>query len=63
MAPFPGQRPQSTQVIIQRLERLPLQTKIERLVKSKLFKISLGILGIFSNSHFEKKSDKILLFK
>ncbi|MBD2535776.1 tetratricopeptide repeat protein [Nostoc flagelliforme FACHB-838] len=47
MAPFPGQRPQSTQVIIQRLERLPLQTKIERLIKSKLFKISLGIFGIF----------------
>jgi serine/threonine protein kinase len=48
MAPFPGQRPQSTQVIIQRLERLPLQTKIERVVKSNLFKISLGILGTLS---------------
>lgn len=48
MAPFPGQRPQSTQVIIQRLERLPLQTKIERLVKSRLFKISIGILGTLS---------------
>ena len=48
MAPFPGQRPQSTQLIIQRLERLPLQTKIERLVKSRLFKISIGILGTLS---------------
>lgn len=48
MAPFPGQRPQSTQLIIQMLERLPLQTKIERLVKSRLFKISIGILGTLS---------------
>jgi len=42
MAPFPGQRPQTTQVILQRLERIPFQSKLNRIVKSKQFKIGLG---------------------
>jgi tetratricopeptide (TPR) repeat protein len=43
MAPLPGQRPQTTKVILQRLEGLPLKSKINRIVKSKLFLISAGI--------------------
>jgi serine/threonine protein kinase len=39
MAPFPGQRPQNTQIIIQRLERLPIQSKINRIIESNPFKI------------------------
>lgn len=41
MSPFPGQRPQSTQVILQRLQRLPLKSKINRVIKSKIFRFSL----------------------
>ncbi|MBD2730409.1 tetratricopeptide repeat protein [Nostoc sp. FACHB-892] len=43
MAPLPGQRPQTTKVILQRLEGLPFKSKINRIVKSKLFLISAGI--------------------
>lgn len=42
MAPFPGQRPQTTQVILQRLERIPFQSNLNRIVKSKLFRFSLA---------------------
>ncbi|MBD2525605.1 tetratricopeptide repeat protein [Nostoc sp. FACHB-133] len=43
MAPLPGQRPQTTRVILQRLEGLPFKSKINRIVKSKLFLISASI--------------------
>ncbi|MCC5651854.1 serine/threonine-protein kinase [Nostoc sp. XA013] len=43
IAPFPGQRPQNTQIILQRLQRLPLQSKIQRIASSKTFRIS-GII-------------------
>lgn len=46
MAPFPGQRPQTTQVILQRLERIPFQSKLNRVVKSKQFKVSMVSLGL-----------------
>ncbi|WP_223280381.1 protein kinase domain-containing protein [Nostoc sp. PA-18-2419] len=46
MATFPGQRPPSTRVILQRLEKLPLQSKIHRLIKSKLFIISAAVASI-----------------
>lgn len=51
MAPLPGQRPQTTEVILQRLEKLPQQIKNYRLANSKVFKYSkytlmaLGIVG------------------
>lgn len=49
MAPFPGQRPRNTQLILQYLERIPFQTRLNRVVKSKPFKfgaIALSILVI-----------------
>jgi serine/threonine protein kinase len=48
MAPLPGQRPQTTEVILQRLEKLPQQIKNYRLTNSKVFqysKYTLIILG------------------
>ena len=48
MAPFPAQRPQTTQVILQRLERLPLKSKLNRVIKSKPFIISAAILVLLS---------------
>ncbi|MEJ6487686.1 tetratricopeptide repeat protein [Nostoc punctiforme UO1] len=51
MAFLPGQRPQTTEVILQRLEKLPKQIKNYRLANSKVFKYSkytlmvLGFLG------------------
>jgi serine/threonine protein kinase len=48
MAPLPGQRPQTTEVILQRLEKLPKQIKNYKLANSKVFKYSkytLMILG------------------
>ncbi|AUB44203.1 Tetratricopeptide (plasmid) [Nostoc flagelliforme CCNUN1] len=48
MAPLPGQRPQTTRVILQRLEKLPQQIKNYRLANSKVFqysKYTLMILG------------------
>lgn len=48
MAPLPGQRPQTTRVILQRLERLPFQSKLNRVIKSKPFKISAFVLGLIS---------------
>ncbi|MFW9264676.1 protein kinase domain-containing protein [Nostoc sp. CALU 546] len=51
MAFLPGQRPQTTKVILQRLEELPQQIKNYKLANSKLFKyskytlIGLGIVG------------------
>lgn len=46
MAPFPGQRPPTTRVILQRLGKLPLQSKIHRLIRSKLFIISAAVASI-----------------
>lgn len=49
MAPFPGQRPRNTQLILQYLERIPFQTRLNRVVKSNPFKfgaIALSILVI-----------------
>ncbi|MCF2152137.1 serine/threonine-protein kinase [Desmonostoc muscorum LEGE 12446] len=48
MAPLPGQRPQTTRVILQRLEKLPQQIKNYRLANSKVFqysKYTLMVLG------------------
>lgn len=51
MALLPGQRPQTTEVILQRLEKLPQQIKNYRLANSKIFKFSkytlivLGLVG------------------
>ncbi|OYE00226.1 protein kinase domain-containing protein [Nostoc sp. 'Peltigera membranacea cyanobiont' 232] len=42
-APLPGQRPQSTEVILQRLKLLPQQSKIYRLTRSKTFRVSAAI--------------------
>ncbi|MFS0519665.1 protein kinase [Nostoc sp. UIC 10607] len=51
MASSPGQRPQSTQVILQRLNKLPYQSKIYKLIKSKKFLFSVLVtlitLGFF----------------
>jgi serine/threonine protein kinase len=50
MAPLPGQRPQTTRVILQRLEKLPQQIKNYRLANSKVFqysKYTLIVLGFF----------------
>jgi serine/threonine protein kinase len=46
MAPFPGQRPQNTQIILQRLKKLPLQRKIQRVIRSKTFIISAAITSM-----------------
>ncbi|WP_311774839.1 MULTISPECIES: protein kinase domain-containing protein [Nostoc] len=46
MAPFPGQRPQNTQIILQRLHKLPFQSKIQRITRSKTFVISALITSI-----------------
>ncbi len=47
MATVPGQRPQSTEVILQRLEKLPQQIKNYRLANSKVFKYSkLALRGL-----------------
>lgn len=49
MAPFPGQRPRNSQLILQYLERIPFQTKLNRVIKSKPFKfgaIAFSILII-----------------
>jgi serine/threonine protein kinase len=40
MAPLPGQRPATTEVILQRLEKLPQQIKNYRITNSKIFKFS-----------------------
>ncbi len=56
MAPFPGQRPRNTQLILQCLERIPFQSKLRQLVKSKPFKFSavglslLLMVGIYKLS-------------
>ena len=54
MALFPGQRPQTTEIVLQRLEKLPQQIKNYRFTNSKIFRISkstlMGLLfvgGIF----------------
>lgn len=39
MAHLPGNRPQNTQLILQRLERLPFKSKLNRIVKSNQFKV------------------------
>ena len=50
MAPLPGQRPQSTKIILQRLQKLPLQNKIYKLIRSKIFIISTTIASIILGS-------------
>lgn len=46
MAYLPGRRPQNTQLILQRLERLPFKSKLKRIVKSNQFKVSFVTLGL-----------------
>jgi serine/threonine protein kinase len=52
-SPLPGQRPQTTEVILQRLEKLPQQIKNYKFTHSKVFKYSkialvgLGVVGTF----------------
>lgn len=46
MAPFPGQRPRNAQLILQYLARIPLQSKLHRLVKSKQFQIGAIALSL-----------------
>lgn len=46
MAPAPGKRPPSTQILLQRLEDLPFKLKFNRILTSKRFIISLGILAV-----------------
>lgn len=48
MAPLPGQRPQTTEVILQRLERLPFKSKLHRVITSKSFQIGAGVLSILT---------------
>lgn len=48
MAPAPGKRPPSTQVLLQRLEHLPFKSKINRIVKSKSFRIGTVFLTILT---------------
>lgn len=50
MAPAPGKRPPSTQVLLQRLERLPFESKINRVIQSKQFKIGVCLLGLLSGA-------------
>ena len=40
MAYLPGKRPQNTQIILQRLEQIPFQSKLNRVVNSNSFKFS-----------------------
>lgn len=50
MAHLPGRRPQNTQIILQRLYRLPLKSKLNRIIKSKPFKfgaVSFSLLVAF----------------
>ncbi|MBD2505015.1 serine/threonine-protein kinase [Anabaena azotica] len=54
MAPFPAQRPKTTEIILYRLKNLTLESKIQKITRSKSFLISaililigLGGLGIF----------------
>lgn len=52
MAHFPGKRPQNTQVILQRLERIPFQSKLHRVLKSKQVQvgaISFTLLILFGS--------------
>nr|WP_225226036.1 serine/threonine-protein kinase [Komarekiella delphini-convector] len=50
--PFPGFRPQTTEIITERIQRLPWESKVHHFLKSKVFKIGrfaaigLIILGI-----------------
>jgi Flp pilus assembly protein TadD len=46
MAPSPGQRPSTTEIILWRLKKLPGQNKIYRLTRSKPFKFSAAIAGL-----------------
>lgn len=55
MAPFPGQRPQTTQVILERLQRLPFKLKLNRFLVSNIFKLFLaGSLVATINTSFRQ---------
>ncbi|BAY41598.1 serine/threonine protein kinase (plasmid) [Nostoc sp. NIES-2111] len=45
MSPLPGKRPQSTKIILERLENLPWYSQVHRIISSQIFKIS--IVSIF----------------
>jgi len=47
MAHLPGKRPQNTQIILQRLDRLPFKSKLNRLVKSKPCRFGAIALSLF----------------
>ncbi|MBD2303494.1 protein kinase [Nostoc sp. FACHB-87] len=48
MAPAPGKRPAAAKFILQRLDNLEIQSKIYRIVKTPIFKLSASILFILS---------------
>lgn len=45
MAPLPGQRPQTTRVILQRLEQLPFKSKLHRVITSRSFQVGAVVLA------------------
>lgn len=49
MSPFPGRRPQNTQIILQRLERLPLQLKLRQIARSTQFKAVATVLFVLAS--------------
>jgi len=48
MSPLPGQRPQSTQIILQRLDKLPSKLKFNRIIRSKIFKLSITTVSVIT---------------
>jgi serine/threonine protein kinase len=60
MAPFPGQRPQTTQVILERLQRLPFQLKLNRFLVSKIFKLLLSGILILSINMIYRQINLVL---
>ncbi|BAY41257.1 TPR repeat-containing serine/threonine protein kinase (plasmid) [Nostoc sp. NIES-2111] len=46
--PFPGLRPQTTEVIRQRIEKLPWDSKVHEILKSKVFKVSKSVVIVLA---------------
>ncbi|MEH2323888.1 MAG: 4-Cys prefix domain-containing protein [Nostoc sp.] len=60
MAPAPGNRPISTQFILQRLEQLPNRLKLDRVLKTNLFKsLEMGLLIVIIVAIFQGGSQAL----
>jgi len=60
MSSVPAQRPQSTEIILQKLSFLPVRTRLYQITRNNFFRVGIGILSLLSIYGLYKLSKPIM---